>query len=887
MMDRRNKSFTHGQMQGSYQLHLKDYLSIIRRRRHVVMISSVLLITTVALLSFLSPRTYQATAQILIEKVSYPIGDAKGALTKESRGEDIYLTQFKLLQSRGLAMEVIAQLQLWSEFNPALVKDTVQQESVPGVPQGYKTGLIVPHNQQIPDNVDKADIVDWYLGNLRIEPVQNTNLFHVSFLSRSPEMAARIANAHASAYIKENVEARLSASQHVLEWLKNQLEQQKTNLEISQRSSHEYKKAHKIVSFDDRQNIVSQQLADLNATLTKIRAERLAKQTIFDQLESFNSGSENVFSLPEVSGDPVIQNLRAQLIQQKTRRTEMSANYGPKHPKMIDIESGIKQTEEELASEVQRLSRSIQAEMDRALANERSFQRMLDSQKAAAMTFNEKAINYEVLTQEVQSNQQLYDTLLKQAKELGLASVFDNSNIRIVEEAEVPKTPVSPKTFWNILLSIMVSMIMGPCLAFIFEYMDNTVRTPEDVQRKLGIPLLGTIPHYERQRKGPDTALFWDQRQETKKGTRETSRYAVDPSNLLIQNLEIRLKNMPAPAFFFQSAAPGEGKTTILANSARRLSQAGLNVLMVDSDYLQPSLHAIFGADNSKGIADGIEKILSFDITQGSLAEFSIDDLFTLLSLKKLSGILTVVNGNHTSEVSFDRGTFYHIQSQPDLSADRMGSVLVKEGLISDTRLREAVKIHQTSGKPIEYVLVNAGYISPEELHSPYKAYVEEQLVKLFSWKSGAFRFHQGDVRSNDAERLPYADDYEPLIKDLGKMTANWIFDYSISSSIINIQESLSLLPAGTKPAKIGGMMYVTVLSKFLKILKQRFDIILVDTSPLLGMPDIPVHPSLNDEVILVIKAGNLQMKSIHQAMSALRNDNANILGAVLNHFKV
>ena len=885
-MDKRKISLAHEQMQSSQYLHLKDYLSIIKKHKHVVIIFSVLLITTVAFLSSISPRTYQATAQILIEKVSYPISDAKGTMNKDIRGEEIYLTQFNLLQSRSLALEVIEGLQLWKEFNPTLIKATIHNESVTGAPHVFKTGLIVQNDQPIPDNIDKTDIVDWYLENLKIEPVPNTNLFNVSFFSRSPEIAARVANAHASAYIKQNVETRLSASQHALEWLKTQLEQQKNNLESSQHSSHEYKKAHKIVSFDDRQNIVAQQLVDLNANLTKIRAERIAKQTIFDQLNSFTIGSENIFSLPEVVVDPVIQNLRAQLIQQKTKRTEISGNYGPKHPRMIDIESGIKLTEQELASEVQRLSKSIKAEMDRTFANERSSQHMLDSQKSVAITLNEKAINYEVLTQEVQSNQQLYDTLLKQAKELGLASMFDNSNIRVVQEAEVPKTPVSPKTLWNILLSIMVSIIMGPCLAFFFEYMDNTVKTPEDIQRRLGIPLLASIPHYKTRTKGSDTALFWDQINGKKKGTRQNSQYVMDPSNILIQNLEIRLKNIPPPTFIFQSAAPGEGKSTILANSARRLSHAGLNVLMVDADYVQPSLHTIFGKDNTNGLANVIERVLSLDIIQGSLTALSMDDLFTLLSLKKLTGNLTLVNGNQALEVFFDRGSLYHIQSHQDPSDNRIGLILVKAGLISDNQLIEAVKINQDTGKPLDYILVNAGYIAPDVLHIPYKMHIKEQLQKIFSWKSGSFRFNPGDVRSYEDGQIPYADDYTPLIEDLGRMTGNRALDHAISSSIVNVQESLSLLPAGTVSYKIGGMLYISVLSKFLQILKQRFDVILVDTSPLLGMPDVPVHTSLGDDIILVVKAGNLNVKSIHEAISSLKNNNANILGAVLNHFK-
>jgi polysaccharide biosynthesis transport protein len=885
-MDRKKTLLAHKQMQDSQHLHLKDYFSIIRKRKRAVIIFSVLLITTVTFFSIISPSTYQATAQILIDRVSSPTSDAKGEPYKDMKGEELFLTQFNLLQSRSLALKVIEGLQLWREFDPGLMKNAVHTVSVSDAPHGFKSSLTVQNGQPIPNTVEKSDIVDWYLGNLRIEPVPNTNLLNVSFFSRSPETAARVANAHTSAYIKQTIDSRLASSQRALEWLKSQLEQQKNNLQASQRSSNDYKKSHNIVSFDDRQNMVAQQLVDLNANLTKIRAERLAKQTVFDQLNSFTIGNENIFSLPEVSRDPVIQNLRSQLIQQKTRRTEMSANYGPKHPRMIDIESGIKQTEQELVSEVQRLSRSIKAEMDRAIANERASKSLLDAQKTVAMNLNEKAMNYEVLSQEVQSNQQLYDTLLKQAKELGLASVFDNSNIRIVEEAEVPKNPVRPKTLMNILLSIMVSMVMGPCLAFFFEYMDNTVKTPEDIQQRLGIPMLGAIPHYQTFSNGSNAALFWDQMNGAKNGSHQNSHYIMDPSNLLIQNLEIRLKEIPPPTFIFQSAAPGEGKTTILANSARRLSHAGLNVLMVDADYVQPSLHTLFGKANDDGLANAAERLLSSDITQGSLAALSMDDLFTLLSLKKLTGILTLINGQQTFEAFFDRGSLYHIQSQQEVSAGSIGLSLVKAGLISESHLSEAVKISRDTRKPIEYILVNAGYITPDALHSPYKIHIEEQLQKLFSWKSGSFRFNPGDARGYEDERSPYEDDYAPLTERLGRMTGNPAFDHAISSSIINIQESLSLMPAGTASYKIGSMLYLSVLSKYLQILKQRFDVILVDTSPLMGMPDVPIHTSLGDEVILVVKAGNLPVKSIHEAISTLKNDNTNIIGAVLNHFK-
>lgn len=885
-MEMSNTGKGRDEVEGAYQLHLKDYLSIIRRRKHVVMIFSFILISAAALISWLSPRTYQATAQLMIEKGSYPVSGKMGPQERGVRSEETYLTLMNLLQSRSLALKVVEDLQLWREFQTSPVRHVIHMSSHEGDLHRAGNGAHMQDAKQIPENVDKTAVVDWYLGNLRVEPVPNTTLFNVSFLSQSPEMAALLANTHARAFIRENVETRRATSQRALEWLQNQLSEQRNNLEASQRLSHEYKKANEVLSFDDRRNIVSQQIEELNANLTRMRAERLAKQTVFDQLNAFTTNSENVFSLPEVARDPIIQNLRAQLIQQKTKRTEMAANYGPKHPKMVDIESGIRQTEEELSSEVERVSRSIKAEMDRALVNERSLQNMLDSQKAAAMKLHEKAIDYEVLSQEVQSNQHLYDTLLEQAKEMGLASVFDNSNIRIVEEAEVPKTPVGPKVFWNILLSIMVSMIMGPSLAFFSEYMDNTVRTPEDIQRRLGVQLLGTIPRYTRHGKESNAPLFWDQIKDNGKRMPDKYRYAVDPSNILIRNLEIRLKNTPSTSFIFQSAVPGEGKTTILANTAKRFSQAGFNVLMIDADYLQPSLHTLFEVDNANGLAEGIERFLSTDITGGSLTEFSIDDLFTLVSMKKLSGKLEVIHDDQASLVLFDRGSFVHIQSQPDLSEESIGHILVKRSLISDNQLREAVEIRRNTGKPLDHVLVHEGFLTTDALHKPYKMYREEQLEKLFGVSRGEFHFHPKDTDRDDSVRMRYADDYVPLTQNLGRITENPAFDRAISPSIITIGDSLSLLPAGRASARIGGVLFGSVLSKCLQILQKRFDVLLVDTAPLLGMPHMPIYASFPHEIIFVIKAGNLHAKSISDAISTLKRDNTNILGAVLNHFR-
>ncbi|MEF9426810.1 MAG: P-loop NTPase [Candidatus Mariimomonas ferrooxydans] len=387
----------------------------------------------------------------------------------------------------------------------------------------------------MPTGPDKSMIINWYLGNLKIVPFRDSQLANISFLSSSPETAAQVANAHAQAFIDKTTQMTISAFKKGLNWLKNQLKDQKNKLELS----------YTIMGLDSE-----------------------------------------------------IMALRGQLDKLKAKKLEITANYGPRHPKMTDINSGIKQLEKEIYTYKKRLAK---------VGNKESV--------------NEKEINYDVLKQEVKSDQQTYDFLLKQAKELGLASMLDTSNISIVDKAEVPRIPVKPRTFLNILLALVMSMFMGPFLAFFFEYMDDTVKTPEDIQRKLGLPVLGMIPFYNSKKEKKNTALFWD-KSVRKKGKYAKTYYDSDVANPLIPSIQVMLQKLPGQVFFIQSATSGEGKTTVLANSALKLSRNGFKVLMVDADIKHPALHQLFEIENNYGLVNAMKQILSHNIHTGTLNSF-------------------------------------------------------------------------------------------------------------------------------------------------------------------------------------------------------------------------------------------------------------------------
>jgi Mrp family chromosome partitioning ATPase len=565
----------------------------------------------------------------------------------------------------------------------------------------------------------------------------------------------------------------------------------------------------------------------------------------------------------------------------------MAANFGPKHPRMIDIDSRVNQIEQELTREIQRLKRAIKAELDRALAYEKSIQQTLNAQKHEALSLNEKDIKYDILRQESQSNQQIYDSLLKQAKELGLVSGSEHSNISLVDEAEVPLVPVRPKTFLNILLSIVVSMFMGPFLAFFLEYMDRTIKTPEDVQRRLGLSVLGLVPYDKTAREKKNPVLLKNHTSVNKK--KYTNGYPLENiSGPLMQNLHVMQQEAYGQVLFIQSATSGEGKTTVLANSALKLARNGIRVLMIDADSFNPSLHNMFNVKNKGGLIDIMAGILSQRLSRGKLETYSVDDLFFLVSLQKLSGTLTITNNSQTTTSQFENGRLLHIQALNGSSSNRLGTMLVRRGLLSESQLGDALSHHELTRQPLGYILINAGYLTQEQLQGPLRLQTEENLQKLFSWKNGTFVFTPESIKPYQDEKIYFGEDYTPIIHRLGRLAGSRFLESEVFSQIHPVYETnVSLLPSGTASIKPHGPVYMTLFAKFLDIVKRYFDIILIDTPPVLEMPDVAPLSSLGEGAVFVVKAGNLSFKITNEAVTALKEANVNILGAVLNQVKL
>ena len=776
-------------------------------------------------------------------------------------------TQHEMLKSRSLARDVIKDLRLREYLanrpkkKPNLLNlaknrvksfvvnflsppgnDTLETQSMPFKEQSK--------SEYTPKDQDR--VVSWYLSKLEISPLPKApQIIRISFMDQSPEMAARLADAHARAFIQKNFQEQLIASQRALEWLRSQLREQKLNVESSQRKINEYK---------------------------------------YNKLGILSSDDKEIFSLPEITQDPVIQNLRGQLTKHRTDKIKLATKFGPKYPKIVEIETNIKKLEQELITEMEHVRSTIQAELDRTATIEKSVQQSRDVQHQAAGYLNEQTINYDMLKFEAESDQEIYDVLLNQAKEISLTGNMESRNIRIVDEAEIPRSPIKPNVLKNFILSVVMGLMLGIGFTFFLEYMFVSEMTPEEVMQHLGMAVIGILP-YDKSLKRIDTLALPlnESHHKQKKRKEHYGKYNISAS--LLASLPLGQSRKSGQVFIIESATAGEGKSTVLSKTAVSMAKGGLRVVMLDADLQRPSLHNIFGLKNDEkgGLCNAKKSILSHKILKGSLDKYSLDDLFSLIALRKQSGRLNIINNTQSMTAVFENGHLFHLQSKDIPLNNRLGSMLLRGGFITESQLKDALERNKRTDQPLGYILINSGYINQDKLRGPLKLQMEEYIHKLFSWKQGTFVFEPGSIEKYEDKRIYFQEDYVPIINRLGRIAGSRFLENEILSYVKSLDEpNLALFPAGIENENVEGPIYYTLLAKILDILKQHYDVVLIDAPPVLEtMGSVKPLINLAEGIILVVKSGHVSLRKVKDATQYLKECETNIIGVILNKVKI
>lgn len=567
----------------------RQYWAMIHKRRGIVATCVGLCLLVAVLYNYTTRPVYQATAQILIEP------DMPKILPKEMAdvdlGADYLQTEYQLLQGRTLAEKVAGRL-------GSRIASELQQGPLMSPWERFERRFLgrAPRVAMDRDGVPLSPSTAAFQSRLAVTPQPGGRLVNLRFAAYDPGLAAEAVNTLAQLYIEQSLEFRFTTSSEATGWLSDRVKEQKKKVEEAERALQAYREREGLVNLDERQSLGDQKVAALASAALSARTERIAKESIYNQIRSLPAWQ--VASFPVAFANSVVQSLRGKLSDLQQEQSRLAQSLGEKHPDMVRVRSEIASTEEKLRAEVQAVVRSSESDYRAAAQQEARLEAALETAKKEALAFNRKGAEYGVLKREAESSQQLVKDLMSRTKEAGLQTELKSTNIRIVEKAQPPGGPSSPRRMRNYQMALLIGLALGIGLAVLFEHWDNSLKTPEDVKQHLGLPFLGMVPDVGARSgagnvprpsplilKNPSSAV--------------AEAYRVLRTNLIFSSAESLGR-----VLLVSSANPGEGKTTTVANLAASLALNGARVLAVDGDLRRPTMHQHFGIAKTPGLTD-------------------------------------------------------------------------------------------------------------------------------------------------------------------------------------------------------------------------------------------------------------------------------------------
>ncbi len=590
---------------GEDEPHLRDYLQIILRRKWIVITFLLTVFTTVTIGTFMMKPQYKSTVTMKIDKENPNILTFKDVYAIERPEEDYYQTQYKILKSRNLAKRVIRQMKL--DANPEF--------------SGQKAEIKVASFLKKPDSLLKEEgidssLVDGFLARVQVVPQQKSRLVNVSFTSYSPELAARVSDSIAKSFIDLNIESKFEATQQAREWLEKQLEAMKIKVEQAEEKLNEYAAKNEIIFLETKvdtkdgkgsgsENIVSKKLGALSTEMITATSERIQKEALYNEVKTGEAETS-----PLVMNNALVMAMRKDYAAIESDYNQNLKIYKPDYPKMVKLKELLDQVKKRMDTETGRVVSSSRKDYEAAVKREVYLKAAFEKLKQEALDLNTRSVQYQILRREADTNKELYNGLLQRLKETGISASLTSSNIQILDRAELPKNPFKPKKALNILLSLIVGLFGGIGLAFFAEYLDSTIKTPEDVEKKMYMPSLGLVPLYApekiglkaRGKKGIPAA-------KDQKAPIEFISYSDSKSHLSEAYSSIRTfllfstAGKPPKVMMVTSARREEGKTTTAINTAISLTKSDAKVIMLDADMRRPRLHKVFKVSNTSGLS--------------------------------------------------------------------------------------------------------------------------------------------------------------------------------------------------------------------------------------------------------------------------------------------
>lgn len=653
------------------QVHLLDYWRAIRKRLWLV-ISIVVLITMLSIVYVArKPDLFEAQARVQVDLEDKGALAAKTPYFYSSTDDPIYFnTQLQMLTSQGLMRRVVRTLDL--EHNPDFFKgDTTQKRSMwqtvkrmfglasnepaPGASTNNKLSVVTENVAAATAREDLNEakrLEPWVaaiLVGLKVEPVKEsrgfykeTRLIDIKFTHTDPQVASKVVNAIADIYVFSNLEKRTDTNSTTGTFLQKRIAELQQQIRTDEERLINYAKNNQIISLDPNQNTVVERLAGLNRQLLEAENDRKTAEAAYNAAKSPGAAE----ALADTDAKQATE-VESKLNELRQKRASLLIDATEEAPEVKEVDEQIgeltKQLKDLRSRKSDTLLKNLQTRYNETVGREQALRKSFEQQRSETVTQNEAAINYRIIQQEIETNKTLLNSLLQSAKENDVVMAEKPNNISVVDYSLTPDNPVGPNRIRTVFVALILSIGLGIGFALFLEYLDDTVHSPEDVERLLHLPALAVIPSVagtvrHRMLAAP-TALQKRNGNGGPNGNPELLMNVDGRSPLAESYRHLRTSVLLSTAgrsprtLLVTSSLPGEGKTTTAVNTAIILAQTGASVVIIDADMRRPRLRSIFGLHEQAGLSS----ILSSDIGE--------DEMTNIVTREEHTGLNVLASG--------------------------------------------------------------------------------------------------------------------------------------------------------------------------------------------------------------------------------------------------
>src|SRR5580704_3203065 len=711
-----------------------EYFRVLVKRKRIVVGCLLTIFTVVAIATLRQVPIYEANGSIAVKKPDSSLNfKDTNAISFDYYDPTELETEVKILQSDLLALQVIKELNLdrQPEFG------------------GKSPAAALPSSLDLAPDPLEADpsrtssLLSSFKGRLTISLLPNSRIMSVRFRDPDPQTAQNVVNKLMSDYQENNYKTRFNNTMQVSDWLGQQLVDLQMKVETSQEKLVRYQKEHEILGIDEKQNITTAKLDELNKALTAAESDRMDKESVYRLVQSgdVETVASAVSALDAAgagiqSASSLLGSLRSKEADLKIQAAQLNTQFGPSYPKLAQLNSQLKEIDAQILQETKKVAGEVRGQYMAAVQRETLLHDALEKQKQEQNKLNESAIDYSILKRDLDSYRQLYEGLMEKMKEAGVSAGLKSNNFRIVDVARVPTGPIEPNIPRNLSFAFILGLTSGVGLAFLQEGLDNTVRTSEQAQMISGLPALGMIPlpaRTAREGANPKRLMIATSSKEAVEMVAQSRPHSQMAESYRALRTSLLLTNLGAPpkVIIVTSALPQEGKTTTSMNTALVLAQKGVRVLLIDADLRRPSIHKILGMGPRSGLSNVLtgSATLQQTITRSSI----LPNLYILPAGTPPPNPAELLASTNMRDVFEElRGQYDHIvvDTPPTLSvtdavvlSPRADAIVlvIRSGQTTKQALRRSRDILMQVNAKVSGVLLNAVDLSSPDYYYYYE----------------------------------------------------------------------------------------------------------------------------------------------------------------------